>query len=159
VILATHASYVLDASVVAKWFTRHEEPDREKAVALRDLHCRGRCRLVLPEFGLLEVLNAIRFSRRAQEPDVTAALTVLKDLGLEIRPMDWDVLRKTVAISWSYGVTLYDAAYVALAERLGYPLITADDALRRRMKGHSIVIPLALLEAMGDGETVPDPGP
>ena len=64
-IRATHARYVLDASVAAKWFTRHDETDRHKAVALRALHQSGRCTLVVPEFSLLEILNAVRFSVRA----------------------------------------------------------------------------------------------
>ena len=148
-ILATHPFYVLDASVVAKWFTRPEEMDREKAVGLRDLHCKGTCQLVVPEFGLLEVLNAIRYSPRAEEGDITDALTVLGSLRLRIEALDWDVLRKATAIAWSYAITLYDAAYVALAERLGYPFITADGALLKRMKGHSILIDLRSLEIAG----------
>lgn len=145
-ILATHAAFVLDASVVAKWFTRHDEPAREKAIALRDRHCRGKCRLIVPEFGLLEVLNAIRYGRQSSEPDGMDALVVLKGLRLQVERLEWDALRKTIAIAWAYGVTLYDASYVAMAERLGYPLLTADGKLVAKMKGHSIVIPLREVE-------------
>ncbi len=143
---AVHPRYVLDASVAAKWFTRHPEPDREKALALRELHRTRRCRLTLPEFGLLEILNAVRFSRRARETDTTEALALLRDLQLQLEPFDWDLLRKATAIAWGYGVSLYDAAYVALAERLGFPFLTADDALIKQMKGHSIVLRLAAME-------------
>lgn len=139
---AIHNRYILDASVAAKWFTRHEETDREKALALRELHLTGRCRLTLPEFGVLEVLNAVRFSPRATEADTAAALTVLRDLDLQIEPLDWDVLRKATAIAWAYRIALYDAAYVALAERLGFPFLTADEALLKTMRGHSIVLRL-----------------
>jgi predicted nucleic acid-binding protein len=55
-------------------------------------------------------------------------------------------LRKANAIAWAYKITVYDALYVALAEQLGYPMITADDALIKRLKGHSIVVPLRELE-------------
>jgi predicted nucleic acid-binding protein len=37
---------------------------------------------------------------------------------------------------------LYDAAYVALAEGVGFPLLTADEGLLKKMKGHSIVLRL-----------------
>ena len=143
---AIHASYILDASVIAKWFTRHDEPDREKALALRELHRTRHCRLVVPEFGLLEVLNAIRFSPRATEEETSAALAVLEDLRLQIEPVDWEVRRKAIAIAWGYKATLYDAAYIALAERLGYPFLTADEALLKKMKGHSIVLRLREME-------------
>jgi predicted nucleic acid-binding protein len=146
VIRATHARYVLDASVTAKWFTRHEENDRSKAVALRGLHQSGRCTLVIPEFSLLEILNAVRFSERAEEADVAQALGFLEALRLEIVPVDWDLLRKATAIAWAYRIALYDAAYVALAERLGFPLLTADDAMARKLKGHGTVVRLGDLE-------------
>ena len=145
-IRATHAKYVLDASVAAKWFTRHEETDRHKAVTLRALHQSGRCTLVVPEFSLLEILNAVRFSERAEEADATLALGFLERLRLEIASLDWELLRKATAIAWAYQVALYDAAYVALAEIQGFPLLTADDVMVKKMKGHSIVVRLADME-------------
>lgn len=143
---ASHARYILDASVAAKWFTRHDERDREKAVALRALHQTGRTTLSLPEFSLLEILNAVRFSDRAEEADATRALSLLERLHLDVVPLDWDLLRKATAIAWAYRVALYDAAYVALAEREGFPLVTADDAMVKKLKGHSIVVRLADLD-------------
>lgn len=145
-IRATHAQYVLDASVAAKWFTRHAEAERHKALAVRELHRSRRCSLIIPEFCFLEVLNAVRFSPRAVEDDAAAALAALKDLQLQVASLDWDLLRKATAIAWAYQVALYDAAYVALAERMGYPLLTADDVMVKSMKGHSIVLSLRDME-------------
>ena len=143
---AIHARYILDASVAAKWFTRHDESDRQKAIALRALHQSGRCTLVVPEFSLLEILNAVRFSARADEADAIRALGLLERLRLEIVPLDWELMRKSTAIAWTYQVALYDAAYVALAERQGFPLLTADEAMVKKLKGHSIVVRLGDLE-------------
>lgn len=145
-IRATHAKYVLDASVAAKWFTRHEETDRHKAVALRALHQSGRCTLVVPEFSLLEIMNAVRFSERAEEADAILALGFLERLHLEIASLDWRLLRKATAIAWAYQVALYDAAYVALAEREGFPLLTADEAMVKKMQGHGSVVRLRDME-------------
>ena len=145
-IKAVHARYILDASVAAKWFTGHAEADREVALTLREFHRTQRCRLVVPEFGSLEVLNAVRFSPRATEADTAEALAGLKDLDLPIEPLSWDLLRKATAIAWGYRVALYDAVYVALAEVMGFPFVTADEALVKQMKGHSIVLRLRDLE-------------
>ena len=141
-VAAYHQGYVLDASVAAKWFVRQGEADRELALSIRDRHTSGLCKLILPEFGLLEIANAIRYSARAKEPDGAAALDLLHDLSMEVHALSWDLLRKANAISWAYKVALYDAAYVALAEGVGFPLLTADEELPRKMKGHSIVLRL-----------------
>lgn len=143
---AYHAGYVVDASVLTNWFVRHEEPDRKKALALKDIHVSGHSSIFIPELAFLEVLNAIRFGSRVSEEDGAAALEGLRDLHLQVKPTDHDLLRKANAIAWAYKITIYDALYVALAEQLGYPLITADETMIKRLKGHSIVVPLRELE-------------
>ena len=57
-------------------------------------------------------------------------------------PLSWDLLRKANAIACAYKIAVYDAVYVALAEAVGFPLLTADDALLKKMKGHGIVLRL-----------------
>lgn len=141
-----HAAYVLDASVAVKWFTKDQERDQDKALLLRQRFIAGACGFIVPALLLVEVLSALRRQPRFQEPDVAAALEALERLHLEIRELGWDALRKTNAISWAYGISPYDAAYVALAEAVGYPLITADEALASRMTGHSIILRLRDLE-------------
>jgi len=142
VITAHHAGYVVDASVLLKWFLHEKEADRDRALALRDLHVSGRSTIYIPRLALLEVLNAIRFSPKGDEEDGETALDALQDLHLEIKPGDVSVLRKANAIAWAYKITIYDALYVALAEQVGYPLITADEVMVKKLKGHSIVISL-----------------
>lgn len=148
-ISAHHAGYVLDASVLVKWFLHKEEADRDRALALRELHISGRSIIFVPQLALLEVLNAIRFAPKAKEEDGETALEALRDLHLEIKPPDYDVLRKSNAVAWAYKITIYDALYVALAEQMGYPFITADEAMIRKLTGHSIVVPLSGLEFRG----------
>ena len=145
-ITAHHAGYVVDASVIVKWFLYHQEADRDRALVLRDLHISGRSIIYVPQLALLEVLNAIRFSPKATEEDGGMALEALQDLNLKSKAADRDLLRKTNAIAWAYKITMYDAVYVALAEQLGFPFITADDVMVKKFKGHSIVVPLRELE-------------
>jgi predicted nucleic acid-binding protein len=150
VISAHHAGYVVDASVIVKWFLHHQEADRHRALALRDLHISGRSIIYIPRLALLEVLNAVRFSPKADEEAGEMALEALQDLHLEIRSADVDVLRKANAIAWAYKITIYDALYVALAEQVGYPLITADEVMVKKLRGHSIVTSLRQVEFRTD---------
>jgi len=139
-----HAGYVVDASVLVKWFMTEE--DRDLALGLRDLHVSGRSTLFVSELTFLEILNAIKYGPKAKEGDGAEALHVLENLHLQVKPTDFELLRKTNAIAWSYGVAIYDAAYVALAEDLGLPLVTADEVLLQKMQGHSIVLRLGNLQ-------------
>jgi predicted nucleic acid-binding protein len=149
VISAHHAGYVVDASVLVKWFLHQQEANRDRALALRELHISGRSTIFIPQLALLEVLNAVRFSPTAKEEDGALALEALEDLHLETKPPEIALVRKANAIAWAYKITIYDAVYVALAEQVGYPLITADETMLKRLKGHSIVLPLRELDFKG----------
>ncbi len=46
-----------------------------------------------------------------------------------------DLMPRAFAISVAQAVTIYDALYVALAEKLNVPLVTADERLIRCMAG------------------------
>jgi predicted nucleic acid-binding protein len=146
VISAHHARYVVDASVLVKWFLHQQEADRDRALALRELHISGRSTIFIPQLALLEILNAVRFAPKAKEEDGEMALETLHDLHLEPKPLEVDLRRKANAIAWAYKITIYDALYVALAEQVGYPLITADEVMVKKLKGHSIVVLLRELD-------------
>ena len=141
-ITAYHAGYVIDASVGVKWFIKEGEGDREAAIAIRQRHIIGQTQMIVPELFLLEVPNAIKAGRRGNEEELAQVLEVLADLGIQIERHSKEILRKTNSVAWAYNLTWYDAVYVALAESLGYPMVTADDTLVRKMRGHSIVLKL-----------------
>lgn len=77
----------------------------------------------------IEVAQVLRRYARTQELDAARGLHALEDLvdfPLTRYPHDLFLLR-----IWElrHNVTAYDAAYVALAEALGAPLLTRDAAL------------------------------
>lgn len=79
----------------------------------------------------VEVTNVLRRHRNAgllSDAEANLARTALSTLAIEFWP--FEVLAER---SWQLGhnVSSYDAAYVALAERLGATLVTADARLAR----------------------------
>jgi predicted nucleic acid-binding protein len=46
-----------------------------------------------------------------------------------------DEFLEGIIYSRQYGITLYDAAYIVLAKKMGCPFITADKILYKKIKG------------------------
>ena len=137
-----HAGYVVDASVAVKWFIFEGEPNRDTALNLRNRHIAGQTQLIIPELFLLEVPNAIKAGRKGTEEELYEVLQTLEDLDLQVERHSQPVLKKTNTIASTYKLTWYDAVYVALAEMSGFPCVTADEALLRKMKGHNTLVHL-----------------
>ena len=84
VISSHHAGYVVDASVLVKWFLHEQEGDRDRALALRDLHISGRSTIYVPQLALLDVLNALRFRPKAKEEDAIELFKYAVDSGINL---------------------------------------------------------------------------
>lgn len=115
---------VVDASVLVSFYS-FDDPRRQEVterLAAGDALC-------APVHLDVEVVSALRGLARedaALEQSVPAALVHLT--GFPVRRMALSPLLERV---WElrHNITAYDAAYVALAERLGAALITCDQPL------------------------------
>lgn len=117
---------VVDASVVTAFYATDSEDARREVVTAR---LAAGDQLVAPAHLDAEVVSALRGLGQGIAAVRTAGSAAVRHLaGLPIRRMP---LAPLLARMWELreNVTAYDAAYVALAERLGAPLITADARL------------------------------
>ena len=114
---------VIDANVLVVALA-DDGPDGDRVrVRMRGEH------LAAPELIDLEVLSVLRRSERAGA--LNARRAALAVLDLRELPLDRVPHLPLVRRCWELlgNVTAYDAAYVALAETLGVPLLTADRRL------------------------------
>ena len=116
--------YVLDASVLIKWFS--DEKFTDIALKLRDDFFQGNTELVVPDLLLYEVSNALRYNPSFDENDVVEAVDSLHDMGIDTIIPTGDVIRSAINLAFTHDVTIYDAFYAALADEIDFTLITAD---------------------------------
>jgi predicted nucleic acid-binding protein len=118
---------VIDSSVIVKWFLAAAEADVPAAARLRRQHADGSTVLAAPSHVVLEVLNALRFRRSSTSALSTAAGELLA-MGLDLTAVEL-LAERAAVIAVEHDLTVYDAAFVALAESLDCELVTADRRL------------------------------
>ena len=128
---------VVDASVVVDWVAPGADPTGPAARVLARL-AKERLPLLAPRLLLEEVADALLTGVRRGRWSGTAADSAFSHLrGLPARLVDgpadldraWDLSRRYDEHP------VYELVYVALAERLGEPLVTADARLCERLVG------------------------
>lgn len=122
---------VVDSSVVAKWIIReHDTPLAQQMFA--EIRSRGD-RLIVLDLALIEVAQAIwkQYHRRLLSADEAQQfMTFLLSIPLHIEPA-LPRLPRGSAIARAYGRSVYDALFVALAEEMDLPGVTADEPLQQ----------------------------
>lgn len=113
---------VLDASVVLKWFHSGGEAHVEAARKLREEFEAGKLRILAPPLLWLEIINVAARRWQWDASHLQALAVSLTELGFElVEPEPESIAR------WAgRGLTAYDAAYVAVAEETGVPVVTDD---------------------------------
>jgi predicted nucleic acid-binding protein len=134
---------VVDASVVVDWVAPGANPALPAVAALTRL-ADADAEVLAPRLLLEEVANALLTGvrrRRWSGAAADRAYLLLRDLPVRLvdAPQDleraWDLARRYD------DHPVYDMVYVALAERRKTELVTADEALRRRLPGFDWLIP------------------
>ena len=123
-------SFVLDSSVSLTWCFDDEHTDATDALLERVAEA-GAC---APALWPLEVLNALAMAERRSRIDSERRQRLagfLHDLPVtiddETASQAWAVASQLAA---RFRLTVYDAAYLELAQRRGLPLATLDQELR-----------------------------
>jgi len=121
---------VIDASLTLSWYFEDERTPAADAV-LDQVSSEG---AVVPSLWRLETANGLQVAIRRQRIDTAfrdRALTHLARLPITIdAETDARAWTATLQLADRFQLTIYDAAYLELAQRHTLPLATRDKALR-----------------------------
>jgi len=122
--------FVVDASVVVKWFV----PEIHSAAARRLLQLPHQ--YLAPDLLFAETANTIWKKIRRQELTRADGTRLVADIGqVAVESVSCRALAEDAhALANATGQTVYDSMYVALAIRLDTRLMTADDRLEAALR-------------------------
>ena len=132
--------YILDSSVLVKWFSPYNEEHRGKALSLLNLYKEGKIDLYIPELAICEVSNALRYNKNFNESEVKDILKFLMNLELSVVNLSKDIVNKSLGISYEDNITVYDAIFIGLSNALKIPLITANPKHLKVKSGRNIIL-------------------
>ncbi len=120
---------VVDSSVVVKWFLPEADSAHAERI-LTEVPSRGG-RLIVLDLAIVEVTNAIWKRCHRGLLSAADARDLLRDL--QAAPLYTEPAARLLALGLEIGIrhdrAIYDALFVALAEDLGVPGVTADEPL------------------------------
>jgi len=123
---------VLDASVIMKWFL--PEKLSSKAIEFRQQHLSGKITLSAPCLLPFEIINALATKSQIEKKVVLQAAKVFYFTKIKEHSLNESLANTTVLMVKKYGLSAYDASYVALAKKLSCKFITADKKLFNKIK-------------------------
>jgi predicted nucleic acid-binding protein len=120
--------FVLDNSVVSGWYLENQASAYTEAIAERLQEDRA----LVPAVWELEFANVLRTACLRQRMNAQHAQAVIEQiLSLPIEVDRQATLpSELLGLSLRFGLSSYDASYLALALRLQLPIATQDEALR-----------------------------
>jgi len=133
-------SLVLDSSATLAWIYQDEVSD----VTQQIFELVANSRAWVPAIWRLEVANGLQTGVRRGRIDGAYRDLALGDLALLDISIDQDIDKyawsSTLRLADRFRLTLYDAAYLELAQRRSLPLASLDEELRAAARGLDVLL-------------------
>ena len=107
---------------------------------LRERHIREEITLAAPDLLLWELSNVLRYKPGLSPTDAAEAVRSVMEMRVQLFHLSPSLLDRALALAYHTGITVYDAAFVALAGELGCALATADDRLVAKVGAPAILL-------------------
>jgi|SRR3989344_4665007 len=117
-------NYIVDTSVVVKWFDQEREQHVERALNLFKQMMTGTIRVCSVDLLYYELANALIKGKRRPAKIVYQHLEDLEKLPLRIVAYSMTLMRNALEMAEQYNLTVYDAIFVATAKLENGILVT-----------------------------------
>ena len=120
----------LDVSLTAAWVLKDE--DQRKSLKILEKILDGTLTLVQPELWWVETLNLLKTAtlrKRITPKTALEAVQFLKEIPMRVIPLSLVGQATVLQLSLDWGLTAYDATYVAVVLEEGAALGTLDKDL------------------------------
>lgn len=130
---------ICDSSVIVKWYSEEDEAYLAQSAKLFTDWQAGQLELIEPDLIIAELANVLLIGKKWQPILVKKALE--KFYQAEPRLVSMDKLwQKSVNLASKFGLAVYDAVYLALAEVENGTLVTADTKHHGQINSPRIVM-------------------
>ena len=140
-------AFVLDASVAAKWAVPSaKEPLTLESLQLLKRYTAGEINFIVPDVFWAEVGNVLWKGVRQRRWPQAVAERAARDMKNRnfFTVSSLELLGEALEIALAHDRSIYDCLYVALAEREGCELVTADDRLIKNLQSQfPFILPLS----------------
>lgn len=129
--------FVVDASIILAWSLEDESSESAEAAVERLLAEGG----LAPAHWPLEVANGLRSAERRgriDEPSIRRLAARLAGLPVDIAPVELSTALGVIESARRHDLSVYDAAYLDLAEIRGLHVATVDDRLARACRAANV---------------------
>ena len=120
--------YMVDASVVFKWYYKQKEEDIIQAEIIYALLKTKIYLLLAPELLIYEIMNIFRLKQEISIEKVNSIISELYETLIFIS-LEKELVEKAFKYSRELDISFYDSIYVALSEKYDLFLVSADRKL------------------------------
>jgi|SRR3989344_4312702 len=119
-------TYILDTSVVVKWFSIAGELDLDKAHDIFSKLLQGFINVIVPDLLLYELSNALLKSKRLTDREINSLIEQFYRYPMSVEHVDLNRIKTANELAYKYDITVYDAIYLSLAKEFSASLVSAN---------------------------------
>ena len=133
-------TFVLDTSVIVKWFHQEDESHVKQALQILQELQDEKITIILSSLVIVELLNALVKGGHFSQNEVKITLQKLFKLPLIFHDKNLHLIETTAEFMSKYNITSYDALFLAMAKQEKCKLISDDNKGHGKITDGSVIM-------------------